>query len=520
VEKATPALPTSRTIHRRTFLIVWAVPFVLSLLLHGFTCQRSVSWQDSGMFQHRVRHADYGGDLGIALAHPTYIGLAKAFAAVPLGSFYWRVNVLSSVAMAITAGNLALAVLLLTRQAKAAVASGMILAVMHISWWLGTIAEVYTLSTAGLTAELVLLILLMQRPRAWMLVALALVSGLGWGVHNFALLAMPVYLAAVFVLLARRRLPWAALPIAVAAWLIGALPNLWLIADEAWRSGLIEAVRSALFGRFEKQVLSATAGGRLYKVNMALAALSFASFVLPLAAIGAWRCKRWMSGGMAASLAAITVIHVLFFIRYPVPDQFTFLLPSAVMVALWAGAGLGCLLSSAAKGWRIAAMAAAAASIVLPPLLYACGPGLAQRAGVGVQRERPLMYRDEIRYWLVPWKHNERSAHRYAHHALKQADRGTDQSVILADSTSFWPIELIRQDLNATHLHVNMGVGSLEEILPDRPAEALGEWLRNGQVYSVRKREHLRAAGRSIKVRLHKEARQPLWRLAPADRKP
>jgi hypothetical protein len=223
---------------------------------------------------------------------------------------------------------------------------------------------------------------------------------------------------------------------------------------------------------------------------------------------------------MAVSLAAITGIHVLFFIRYPVPDQFTFLLPSAVMVSLWAGAGLASLMNSGAKGWRIAGMAAAAASIVLPPVLYACGPWLADRVGVRVQRERPLMYRDEMRYWLVPWKHNERSAHRYAHHALEQANGEPGRSVILADSTTFWPVELVREDLRAADVHVRMGDGSLEEILPGPPAETLVEWLQNGLVYSVRRREHVRAAGEPVEVRSQKDPDQPLWRLRPPGQTP
>ncbi len=518
MKKATSTFPTEPNLDPKATLLVWGVPFFLSLLLYGFTCQKTTSWQDSGMFQHRVRHGDYSGDLGIALAHPTYIGLARGLAALPVGNFYWRVNILSSLAMAVTVGNFALVVFLLTHKAGPAIAAAGILAVMHISWWLGTIAEVYTLCAAGLTGELVLLVCLLQRPRAWMLMALGLLSGLGWGVHNFSLLAMPVYLVVTIVLPARKRLPWAALPMAMLMWVVGALPNLVLIWQEAAASGLIVAVRSALFGRFQQQVLNAAAPGRFFKINMALTALSFVSFVLPLAALGVWRWKRWMPRILAISLAAVTAIHVLFFVRYPVPDQFTFLLPSAVMIALWAGVGLANLMSSESRRWRIAGIAAAVVSIVLPPLLYASGPWLTEQAGVSAQRERPLIYRNEVRYWLVPWKHNERSAQQYAEHAIRQVTSGTTgQSVILADSTTYWPIELTREDRRLAEVRVGISDRILRNLLPTPPTDSLREWVREGRVYAVRPRERLRTDQTQLEVDSHRPQDAPLWQVVRGD---
>ncbi|MFP4138966.1 MAG: protein O-mannosyl-transferase family [Phycisphaerae bacterium] len=518
MKKATSTFPTKPNLDPKATLLVWLVPFLLSLLLYGFTCQKTTSWQDSGMFQYRIRHGDYSGELGIALAHPTYIGLARGLASLPVGNFYWRVNILSSLAMAVTVGNFALVVFLLTRKAGPAIAASGMLAVMHISWWLGTIAEVYTLSAAGLTSELVFLVCLLQRPRTWMLMALGLLSGLGWGVHNFSLLAMPVYLVVTLVLLRRKRLPWGALPAAMLVWVIGALPNLVLIWWEATASGLIVAVRSALFGRFQQQVLNPAAPGRFFKINMALTALSFASFVLPLAALGAWRWKRWMPPTLAISLAAVTVIHVLFFVRYPVPDQFTFLLPSAVMIALWAGVGLANLMSSASRRWRIAGIAAAVASIVLPPLLYASGPWLAKQAGISVQRERPLMYRNEIRYWLVPWKHDERSAQQYADHAIRQVTSGTTgQSVILADTTTYWPIELTREDRRLAEVSVGTSERILRGLLPTPSTDFLREWVRESRVYTVRPRERLRTDQTDLEVDSYRPQNAPLWKVVGSD---
>ena len=50
---------------------------IAGLLFYGWTCAPGVLWQDSAMFQFRVWHVDLRGDLGLVLAHPLYVLLAK-----------------------------------------------------------------------------------------------------------------------------------------------------------------------------------------------------------------------------------------------------------------------------------------------------------------------------------------------------------------------------------------------------------------------------------------------------------
>ena len=66
---------------------LWWLTFILSAVLYLLTCQRGVSWQDSGMFQWRVLNSDLTGDLGLALAHPLYIAAGKLFVWFPLGRY-------------------------------------------------------------------------------------------------------------------------------------------------------------------------------------------------------------------------------------------------------------------------------------------------------------------------------------------------------------------------------------------------------------------------------------------------
>ncbi|MFW6061522.1 MAG: protein O-mannosyl-transferase family [Planctomycetota bacterium] len=438
---STPHRPTARALAR-----LWTAVALAGCLLYGLTAQHGVSWQDSGLFQWRILTGDYVGNLGLALAHPLYIGMGRLAAYLPLGDFAWRINVLSGLGMALALANLAGLVTWLTRRPMAGLLAAGLLAVCHTVWWLATIAEAYTWVVAGLTAELWLLAALLKRPRWPLLAALALVSGLGWTLHNFALLPLPVYLAVAVVLVVRRRLPAWSLAAAAGGYLLGAAPYLVLIAGEAGESGLAPAIASALFGKYRGAVMNVSNPGRLFKANAALASMNFAGLLVPLAVVGWVKMRRWAGGATAAALGAIGLIELLFVVRYPVPDQFTFLLPTLTMLALGAGVGIAHL-CSLSRRWRIGAVTACLISIAAQPAIYAAAPALARASGVGISRRRKLPFRDELRYWLVPWKHNEHSAERFARAALAEAQAAPDTlaGVIFASSTSAHPLRLTRE---------------------------------------------------------------------------
>lgn len=412
------------------------------VLLYGLTCQRGVGWQDSGMFQFRIAAFDLTGRLGLALAHPLYIAAGWLMKFVPLGELPTRLNFFSALGMAVALANLAAICTILTGKRWIGAAAAAMLAVTHTCWWLATIAEVYTFSAAGLTGELWLLVMLIRRPTWGKLAALALVSGLGLCIHNFALLPMPVYLAVAIVLIVRKQLPLRSLPIAAAAWLVGAGLYIAMTFNLAvGGAGPAEAVRSALFGNYSRQVLNVADASKHWKANAAISAMNFVNFLAPLAIIGWFRMRRRVGTGLAAAIGAITVVEVLFFIRYPVPDQFTFLLPSLVMLAVAAAVGVA-VLADASRRLRVIAVAACALSVLIPPIIYAAAPAAARAAEKGPPRKRQLPYRDELRYWLVPWKHNEQSAERFVQAVLEDVE---PDAVIVAASTSCYPLAAARK---------------------------------------------------------------------------
>ena len=262
---------------------------------------------------------------------------------------------------------------------------------------------------------------------------LGLVCGLDWSVHNLALLALPVYAVAAAALVARRRLPaWSAVA-AVAAFLAGASPYLALIAHHAQATGEHWPGRSSppCSATTAPTCSTSRPAGRMMRVNAALAAMNFVSFLPVLAVVGWVSLRRAPGKATAWALVAITVIEVLFVGRYSVPDQFMFLLPSLVMIALAAGIGLAIL---ARDVRRLAPGGRSRRSRVAGP---AADPvrrrtGAASSSGRAGPPAPELPFRSEMRYWLVPWKHDEHSADRFARAALAQA--GHD-AVILVDLT-------------------------------------------------------------------------------------
>jgi hypothetical protein len=141
------------------------------------------------------------------------------------------------------------------------------------------------------------------------------------------------------------------------------------------------------------------------------------------------------------SLLILLGLQGLFFARYSVPDQFTFILPTLVLFSLGIAVGMDEFARRSAV-WRKAVVVACLFSIVLMPLIYAALPPILVALNLNVKRERSLPFRDEMHYWLVPWKNNEHSAEKFARTALTQA---APAGLIVCDSTSYYPLILMKE---------------------------------------------------------------------------
>ena len=470
------------------FLLSSCAVFFLALAAYAATAQRGVSWQDSGIFQHRLltgTFIDLGGG-GLAVVHPWYLACGRLFClCFPEAWRVYAANAFSGFGAAVALTLLSILVRRLTGRWTAALAAVVTLGFAHMVWWLATIAEVYTWSLAFLFAEVLCVLRVcksapgVDRRVAWYI--LLAVNGMHASLHNVAFLNLPAY-AALWLAQVRAGVPDPRRKIlfsctCAVCWLAGATLLLVMVARDLGQTHSVAAtVKSLLVGTAYGGTVLGTGGlkVRLALGNLALAAMSLASpcWALALRARG-----KTPVGGPEKSVAflrtllGLTAVHLLFWIRYFVPDQATFVLPTLGLGAVWLGLGA----AQCGRKTVLAALAAGVACQVLVP------PLLASAVKNRVTRTRFLPFRDEERYWLVPWKHTEHSAQRFAEAADGQLKRG---DVLIGDLTALNPVVAARAagELSGEGRLVSEWSGETDD-----EATAIAEeiFARGGRVFAV-----------------------------------
>ena len=445
-------------------IICWAVPLAL-LLLYAVTAQRGVSWQDSGEFQYRVLIGDFRWHLGIALAHPLYIFGAGCFTrCFPESLTFYATALFSGLGMVTALILLSLTLWRLTANRWAVVTATVTLGLSQMCWWMSTVAEVYTWSLAFLMAEVFCLLAICSckhKTLRWWL-ALAFINGLHASLHNFAFLNLPVYGVLFFI----RKDGIKTLLSCVLAWMLGAALLLCLFYLELKTLSFGATIKSLFFGYgYEGAVLNTRhINWKLAFVNFALASVSFASPCWLFATRGFNTLREHIT--FKRCLLALTGIHFVFWVRYFVPDQATFLLPTLGLLAIWLGVGCASV-PLKTKTLALCLTAGIICQIAIPLALCAVA------ARYEITHSRTLPFRQDVPYWLLPWKHNEASAQQFVDEVEKMLD---DNDVLIADSTSAHPLMALRaiRKKPSTWRLVSLYSGETEEDLlaltqrPDR----------------------------------------------------
>ncbi|MGD8969639.1 MAG: DUF2723 domain-containing protein, partial [Anaerolineae bacterium] len=187
----------------------------IALTTYLRTLAPTITWAHNG--------AD-GGDLITAVAtqgiphptgYPTYLLLGRLFLLVPWGDQARRLNLMSAVFAALTAGLLYLIVLctfrlfgdrrIALRERLLAAASALAFAFSPLLWSQALIAEVYTLNAFFVALTIALVLRWMEERKRGFLIGAAFAYGLGLGNHLTLSLVGPAI--ALLVLLRRRLLP-------------------------------------------------------------------------------------------------------------------------------------------------------------------------------------------------------------------------------------------------------------------------------------------------------------------------
>jgi hypothetical protein len=337
--------------------------------------------------------------------------------------------------------------------------TALIFSQMHTVWWLATIAESYPLYAVFFIVELWVFVEFLKRPNAKLLILLFFINGLSLNVHNFALVSLPVYGGMLVFVVMKKKISAKYLFFSMAAFCAGASFYLYLIFDLVFKGeSFAFAASSALFGDFSEAVLNVKTGWSFFKVNAALASLNFISFVVPFAIVGWVNMRRELDGASTFFIGGLTLLHFIFVARYAVPDQFMFLLPSLLLIMLAVSLGMKTLCKLNKKRFVIVT---AIVSCVAPLIIYVNFLSILSFFEITVSRETKRPFRDEIRYWAVPWKHNEFSAERFASAALREV---APKGVIISDSTSYYPLLLVQErDQKSTGVIIQSVLGSEQD---------------------------------------------------------
>ena len=373
---------------RKKNILVALLLFAGFFALYALTAQRGLGWGDSGEFQYRVLTCPdglLGGCDSFATAHPLYVALSRLFCSTP-----YHVTLVSSFF-----GALALVGFWLCSKS---VPWTILLGLSHALWWLSCVAEVYTMSLSFLAFETFFLLRFLATRRAAWLFALAFLNGLHVELHNLALLAAPVYFAA-FVFVMRPQ----GFGRAVRAFCVSAF--FWTLGAAFWLHALVErGPRDVLVGSYGAEALGLLPSNwTVTGFNLALSAVSFV--VVALAFYLSRKSAKGLffstaSRGVDLSLVGLLAVHGLFFARYFIISQFTFVLPTLFFAYLLAS--------------RIPLAANRAGALVAMQLIL---PLLAGEllSSLPVPSWRPRhAYRNEARYFAWPWKCHDDSADRCA----------------------------------------------------------------------------------------------------------
>ena len=456
--------------------------FITAAGLYAATCAPGSLWQDSGMYQYRIWHSDIEGNLGLALSHPLYHIIGIGVKHIRLGEFAHRINLISAVAAALTIANLFLLLRLWLNKLLPAVIAAAALAFSHTFWRHAVIAETYTLYTALLLTELLMLLQYVKTKRMVFLYLLGLFNGLAAANHMLAAISFVCYLVFCIALLVRRQIRLRHFGIIVLLWVIGTAPYGYLILKNIIQTGSFTAtLASALFGKsWQADVLNVGLSAQLIKENLILMAYNFPTPNVVFFFAGLYGLKKVSpSNGFVKVLLALLILFFVFAFRYTVPDRYAFFIPFYCLASVLIGVGFDLLITGPKRKilcWIVFLFA------LLPIPTYIIAPAIAEKAGFDISTRADVPYRDDYMWFLQPWKAGYSGAEKFAEEVF---DKLEPEAVVYADNTMVYPL-LYMQEVERKRADITIiSEYASGEGVPLLSEKSIEQWLMEADVYTV-----------------------------------
>ncbi|HEY9075287.1 MAG TPA: DUF2723 domain-containing protein [Anaerolineaceae bacterium] len=415
------------TVRRQADLLAALGVGLAALTLYIRTLAPDLLFGDSAEFQALA----YLLGITHTTGYPVYLLSGKIFGTLlPIGTFAYRMNLLSAIFAALTLTGIYLLIRIVTRSRWGAVLGCAVLGLAPSFWSQAVIAEVYTMATVVITWSTYCLFRWLEQPnrQKWLLSCVLI---LGLGVHTVAELAVPVVGILVLWRLAGLHLParkWVRpLGLAVLGGAIGAaiffgafylcdrltnppasFLNVTLIPSRSlW--GATSADLDTFWERVYHTVFSLQWGGALFSGDPAymakesgkyfgtLTGRDFSLLGLGLGLLGLGFTLR-RKPKFAVYLFLSFLITLFFIVNYKVGSKYVFYLATYIQMAVLIGVGSGVIfetiqiwLLERTPGWTSGAGYVAAVVILTLALL---SPRLAE-AGDAIKAGKATFFKDD-----------------------------------------------------------------------------------------------------------------------------
>jgi hypothetical protein len=219
---------------------------------------------------------------------------------------------------------------------------------------------------------------------------------------------------------------------------------------------------SWLVGVHSAKVFNVEIMGSMLAKVVAYVGMNFPTPLVFLAIPGVWLMRK---SGRILELNLLLIAFLSFFlfaVRYNVPDQYVFMIPSYLLLILFAAVGVGWLLE------RYRSRSILAAVLVLScfgPAVYAVVPGLMKQHFPDFQpwNDRDITYRDPYYWHLRPWRFGYDGAERYVREVYEVLP---PNSFLLIGPTARPPF-----------LYLQASEGLRRDVQLNRPGFAQEDWL-------------------------------------------
>ncbi|MGD8786772.1 MAG: DUF2723 domain-containing protein [Phycisphaerales bacterium] len=456
--------------------------FFAAAVLYIATCAPGPLWQDSGVYQYRIWHNDIEGMLGLALSHPLFHIIGIIVKSIPIGEFAHKINLISSIAAALTIANLFLLLRLWLGRILPALFVAATLALSHTFWRHAVITETYTLYAALLSVELLMLLQYVRTKRAGFLYLLGFFNGLAIANHMFASIAFVCYLVFLVVLLIKKQIRLRQFGTIALMWIVGAVPYEYLIIKNIIRTGDFAAtLASAIFGNsWRGNVLNVSLSAGIIKENLIFFVYNFPVPNVIFFFAGFWGLKKVSTGrGFACVLLTLLILFFVFAFRYTVPDRYAFFIPFYFLVSVLAGVGFDLLIAQSNRKvfcWLVFIF------VLLPIPVYIYAPAIAEKQKFNISTRADIPYRNDYVWFLRPWKVGYNGAEEFAEEVFKELG---PEAVVYGDNTMVYPLLYVQEVKGQrTDIKIISHYASSKDV-PLLSEKSIEQWMSETDVYAV-----------------------------------